>query len=117
MTTRDTVESYFDALHRGSGWPDHLADDVVFTSHGTPVKHLTGREAYVDSTRGFYGMIESFEVKDLIVEGDRACAVTSYKLVSPLGDSFTSDVAEVFTVSDDRIDTFSIFFDATPFPS
>ena len=31
------------------------------------------------------------------------------------GDTFTSDVAEVFTVKGDKIDSLAIYFDATPY--
>ena len=52
----------------------------------------------------------------MLIEGDRACALTHYELRSPGGDSFTSDVAEIFTVADGTIVSFAIYFDTAPFP-
>lgn len=117
MPTKETIESYFAALQAHDGWEVYLAEEVAFTNYAAPVKRVVGREAFVDSTRGFYGMIETVDVRDLIVDGNMACAVTHYELQSPTGDSFISDVAEVFTVEDEKISVFSIFFDSAPFPS
>ena len=117
MTTQTTLRGYFDALQQNDGWQDYLADDMVFTRFTIPLKTVNGRENYVQSTRGFYSMIVSVEVKELIVSGDKACVLTHYELQPPIGDAFTSDVAEIFTVRDGKIDSFSIYFDNTPFPN
>jgi ketosteroid isomerase-like protein len=116
MSTRETIERYLTALQAKDGWEKHLANDMVFTNHATPVKQVTGRDAFLEATRGFYGIIDTVQVHDLLVDGNRACALTHYRLKPPSGDAFTSDVAEVFTVDNDRIDSFSIYFDTAPFP-
>lgn len=117
MSTKQTIESYFAALQAEDEWKHHLAEEVEFTNHAAPVRSVAGREAVVDSTSGFYGMIKTVEVRNLIVDGNKACALTQYELRPPVGDPFTSDVAEVFTVENGKISTFSIFFDSAPFPS
>jgi ketosteroid isomerase-like protein len=115
MTTRDTIEAYFDALARGLAWQVFLADEMTFTSHSTPFKRVRGKNAFLESTRGFYAMIESVEVRDLIVDGDRASAVARYGLRPPGGHAFPCDVAEVFTVEGEAISSFDIYFDSAPF--
>jgi len=82
----------------------------------TPVKRITGRAAYLESTRRFYSSITSLQVKELLTEGNRACALTRYELQPPGGPAFGSDVAEVFGVRDGKIDSLEIYFDSTPFP-
>jgi ketosteroid isomerase-like protein len=52
----------------------------------------------------------------LIIDGDQACALTHYRLRSPSGNVFNSDVAEVFHVTDGKVDSFAIYFDTAPFP-
>ncbi len=117
MTTRETVQRYFQALEQQRGWESFLADDMVFTSFTSPIKRVTGREAYLQATKRFYSMIRAVELRELIVDGTRACALTRYELQPPNGGpEFTSDVAELFSVTNDRIDSFAIYFDATPFP-
>jgi ketosteroid isomerase-like protein len=89
---------------------------MTFTSFINPVKQVTGKAAYIESTRRFFSMIVAVEVKDLIVDGEKACALTRYQLKPPTGDSFNSDVAEIFTVRNNQIESLSIFFDTSPFP-
>ena len=77
---------------------------MTFTSFTSPVKRISGRGAYLESTKRFYSMITALKVRDLLVDGDRACALTRYELQPPRGSAFASDVAEVFR------------FDSSPFP-
>ena len=116
MQTREVIESYFKKLKAKADWPSTFADDTVFTSFTSPIKEVKGRDAFVESTKRFYSMIASVSVRQLIVEGTNACALTSYTLQPPGGPSFTSDVAEVFSVSDGKIKSLGIYFDTAPFP-
>lgn len=117
VTTRQTIEGYFAALKRKTGWQDALATDMVFTSYTSPVKRVAGRDAYLDATRRFYASISDFEVRQLLVDGDRAIALTHYTIQPPHGaPPFASDVAESFSVRDGKIASFDIYFDSAPFP-
>jgi ketosteroid isomerase-like protein len=116
MTTKETIHNYFRELKKRNSWESFLADDFVFTSFVVPIKRVTGKAAYLDSTKRFFSMISSVEVKDIIIEGERACVLTCYELQSPQGDSFTSDVAEIFNVRDGKIYSLAIYFDSSPFP-
>ena len=116
MTTKETIQGYFISLKQGDGWQDFLSDDMVLTSFASPIKQVTGRAAYLDSTKRFYSMITETNVRELIVEGSRACALTRYELQPPGGPAFTSNVAEVFGVRDGKIGSLDIYFDSSPFP-
>jgi ketosteroid isomerase-like protein len=116
MSTNTTISSYFEALKADREWRQHLADDMVFTNYASPSRRLEGRAAYIDATRNFFAMITGVEVLELLVEDNRACARTRYSLQVPAGPSFTSDVAEFFTVRDGKIDSLSIYFDSAPYP-
>lgn len=62
-------------------------------------------------------MIAAVEVRDLIVDGERACALTHYQVRPPNGGAaFGSDVAEIFSVRDEKIESLAIYFDPTPYP-
>jgi len=115
METKQTIHGYFDALKNKTGWESFLADDIVFTSFTSPVKQITGKSAYLDSTKRFYSSVVSMELKDVIIDEEKACAMTRYKLRGPTGE-FSSDVAEIFTVKDGKIHSFGIYFDSAPFP-
>ena len=115
MSTREIVQRYFDELTKKGDWASSLADDLAFTSFTSPVKQVTGRAAYLESTKRFFSMIRSLEVRDLIIDGTKVCALTSYQLQGPAG-SFRSDVAEVVTVANGKIASLAIYFDTAPFP-
>lgn len=61
-------------------------------------------------------MIKNLEVKDFLVDGERACVVTRYQLQPPAGPVFETHVAEMFEVREGRITSFEIYFDSAPFP-
>ncbi len=116
MSTRETIERYFHELKRKGKWESLLADGLRFTSFTSPVKEIMGKAAYLESTKRFFSMVISVDVRDLIVEGAKACALTRYQLQPPGSSRFESDVAELFTVKDGKIDAFAIYFDTSPFP-
>lgn len=116
MTTQDTIQAYFNGLKQKKEWESFLADHMIFSSFTSPVKKVTGKDAYLQVTKRFYSMILSVELKELLIEEDKACALTHYELQSPNGNTFSSDVAEIFTVKNGKIDSFDIYFDSAPFP-
>jgi len=116
MTTKDIIQGYFDSLKRKSRWDTFLADGITFASFVTPIKQVAGKSAYLESTSRFFSMVTAVEVKDLIVDGDRACALTRYQLQPPGGPAIESHVAEVFKVSNEKISSLEIYFDSAAFP-
>ena len=116
MTTRDTIQGYFENLSAKSGWEAFLSDDMAFTSFTSPIKRITGRDAYVEATKGFFSMIKALEIKSILVDGERACTFTRYELQAPNGPAFDSHVAEVFAVRDGKIKSLEIYIDSAPFP-
>ncbi len=116
MTTKETVQNYFSTLNQKKGWESFLSDNMTFTNFSSPVKQANGKDAYLESTRRFFSMVRSVEVRDLIVEGEKACALTRYELHPPKGNDFSSDVAEILTVRNGKISALSIYFDTAPFP-
>ena len=116
MTTRETLQSYFTSLTHKSGWEEFLADDMTFTNFSSPIKRVTRRGAYLETTKRFFTMITALEVKDLVVEGEKACALVRYELQPPGGPTFDCHVAEMFEVRHGKIASFDIYFDSAPFP-
>ncbi|HET6568048.1 MAG TPA: nuclear transport factor 2 family protein [Rhodothermales bacterium] len=116
MTTIDAIQGYFDSLEQRRGWEGFLSDEMTFTNFASPIKRVTGRGAYVEATKRFFSMITALEVKDLVVDGEKACALTRYTLQPPGGPVFDCHVAEVFEVRDGKITSLDIYFDSAPFP-
>ena len=104
MRTRETIERYYESLRNKSAWESLFADDVTFTSFTSPNRRIHDRSAFVEGTKRFYSMIVSFELRELIIDGDKACGLTRYELQAPnAGPRFSSDVAEIFAVTDGKI--------------
>ena len=54
-------------------------------------------------------------MKRMIVAGDRACAIVNYDLVSPRGNKFNADVAEIWEAKNGKLDSIAIYFDTALF--
>ena len=76
MTTEQTLGLFFDAVMEKTDWPSLLADDMVFISATSPLKQVNGKAAALPGLRRFYSMVSTFVVREVIVEGERACALT-----------------------------------------
>ena len=61
-------------------------------------------------------MIKAVEVKGILVDGERACALTRYELQARGGSAFQSHVPELFEVCGGKITSLEIYFDSAPFP-
>jgi len=112
MDAKELLRKYFKMLYEGD-WESLLAEDMTFTNNGK--ENPPGKNVYIEATKRFMKSAKSVKVKQLVVEGNSACALTSYGLVSPSGKTSTCEVAEFFTVSDGKIQSNSIIFDVAAF--
>ena len=117
MSTKETTEGYLAGLKHleESEWVVFLAQDMTFSSNGKVVHE--GKEAYLQGTKRFFSRITSVEVKGLLIDGDKACAVLQYELQSPKGKRLTSEIAEIYTVTNGKIRSYAIYYDNTPYPA
>lgn len=115
MTTREVILGYLDSVRAKRGWEAFLSDELEFINFTHPVKSMTGKQASLEGIRRFYAMIKKMEIKTIIVDGEKACALTRYELQPPVGPTFESHIAEVFEVSDGEITSFGIYFDSAPY--
>lgn len=114
--TRATINGYFSSLSRKAAWESFFSEEMAFTSFTSLVRRSTGREAYLEATKRFYSTIVAVSVRSLLIDENRACALTHYELQPPGRPAFTTDVAEVFEIHDQKITLFEIYFDTAPFP-
>jgi ketosteroid isomerase-like protein len=112
MTTKETIQLYYDRLNQKKDWEAMIADNMAFT--GAKTKTI-GKDAYVQATISFLQVVKSVQINNLITDGDKACAVTRYELASPKGNTASSDIAEIFVAKDGKIESSAIFFDTATF--
>ena len=109
--TKELVDGYYDRLSKKEEWGSLLSDEFLCT--GTGIKESMGREAYVNNT--FFKGIKSLKVKSMLIDGDKACAVVSYDLISSKGNNFKADVAEIWKIKNGKLDSIAIYFDTAFF--
>jgi ketosteroid isomerase-like protein len=109
--TRTLLQKYYDSLSKNEGWQTLLSEDVLLT--GTVVQESKGKDAFVHNN--FFRMIKGLKVRQMIVENENAFALVRYDLVSPKGTSFSSDVAEIWRIKDNKLVSLTIYFDTAAF--
>lgn len=116
MATREIVQDYFDRVKAKRGWEDLLSDELQFTILTSPAERVADFSTSLKRLERFYSMASTVEVVDILVDGEKACALTRYELQPPWGPGFESHVAEVFEVRGDEITSLTIYFDSAPYP-
>lgn len=109
--TRELVNSYYDKLSKKEKLNSLLSEEFLLT--GTIARESIGREAYVSNN--FFKGIKSLNVKCMLVEDDNACAIVSYDLISPKGNSFKAEIAEIWKIKNGKLDSVAIYFDTAFF--
>ncbi len=115
MDTKDVVQGFYHSLARkNNDWQKDLAENVVFSDASNRL-HAEGKQPFIQAFESFLRSVEKVRLKELIVEGPNATAVVAYDYVSPKGSRMHQDDAEVWKVSDGKIEALTIYFDITEF--
>ena len=109
--TKELLDRYYDRLTKKGDWGSLLSDDFLMT--GTVVKESRGREAHMNNN--FFRGVLGLRVKNMIIEGDSACAIVNYDLVSPKGNRFDADVAEIWKARGGKLISIAVYFDTAYF--
>lgn len=109
MNTKQLVQLYFQKVHDKSDWSSLIADDMRFVNLSTETH---GKEAYIIAATRFFQMAENVEVKNLVVEGDTACAWVHYFLRHKNGKTYDCLVSELLEVKNDKITSSCLQFDS-----
>ena len=105
------LERYYEGLSSEEDWHSMLADNILLT--GTIAKESRGKEAFVNNN--FFKMIKDLEVKQIIAEEYKAAAVVCYDLLSPKGNRFSTEVAEIWKLEGGKLSALAIYFDTAAF--
>src|SRR6266516_6364437 len=95
MTTQALLDTYYDGLAKRTGWEQTIADNFAFTG-GSSNNSSVGKAAYLEAIHRFSRVVETVAVKESIVQGDAACVIVTYGLVSTSGKRTVMDIAEVW---------------------
>jgi ketosteroid isomerase-like protein len=111
MSTRDLVQRYYDSLDRkDDAWRELYSDDAVFMD-ASQTLNANGKAAVIQSFIPFLKGVDKVKIKQMIVEGEEACAIVRYDYINPKGAKMNQDVAEVWKVKDGKFSRLVIYFD------
>jgi len=117
VDTKAVVMRYYELANAGrwDAWCDLFAVDQVMDEQ--LAGHVEGRETLRTMMAGFPGMYTSFrnQLKELIVDDDRAAVVSHISAVTPGGAPIEADVMNFFRVVDGVITYMANFHDTQPF--
>ncbi len=88
---------------------------AFFVTGVRPTGVTPNKEAFVEGTSQFLRAVNTVHAKEMIVEGEQACVIVLYELLSPKGNSASMDVAEILAVKHGNIDAATIYFDTAAF--
>jgi ketosteroid isomerase-like protein len=115
MSTKDVIQSYYDSLtKKDDKWQELYADDSFF-SDASQTLRAEGKAAIIQLFIPFLKRVEALKVKQMIVEGEHACAIVGYAYINPKGEKMSQDVAEVWEVTDGKLAKLTIYLDLTAF--
>ncbi|MCF3111159.1 nuclear transport factor 2 family protein [Niabella sp. CC-SYL272] len=115
-TTKQLLEQYYNGFARKEGWETTLAEDFIFTGGDmTRPEPLIGKAAYRQVIDRFSRVYNTMQVKEMIVEGNKACVVGTYDYTFPNGNRISGDVAEIWEARNGKLQSLTIFFDTLTF--
>jgi len=116
MTTKDILETYYKGFAQKQGWESVISDDFKFIGGDmTKTEPIVGKQAYIDIIKRFSRLFQNMRVKEMIIDGDKACVIENYDYVFPNGKNINGDVATIWKVKNDKLDALTIFFDTLTF--
>ncbi len=116
MTTKELLDKYYKGFAEKKGWESVIADDFKFTGGDmTKTNPIVGKSAYIEVINRFGKLFKNMRVKEMIIDGDRACVIGNYDYLFPNGKNINGDVAEIWGVKNDKLDSLTIFFDTLTF--
>lgn len=116
MTTKELLETYYEGFAQKQGWEKVISDDFKFVGGDmTETDPVIGKQAYIDIIKSFSQLFQNMRVKEMIIDGNKACVIGNYDYVFPNGKSINGDVAEIWKIKNGKLDALTIFFDTLTF--
>ena len=114
--TKKLLETYYKGFAQKSGWETVISDDFKFiVGDMTKTEPFVGKQAYIEVIKRFSRLFKTMRVKEMIVEGDKACVIGNYDYACPNGKNMNGDVAELWKIKNGKLDSLTIYFDTLTF--
>jgi ketosteroid isomerase-like protein len=115
-STRQLLECYYKGFAEKSDWDSVIAEDFEYTGGDmTKPEPLRGKQAYIEVIKRFSQVFKTMRVKEMIIDGDKACVIGNYDLQFPNGQLMNGNVAELWTAKNGKLQSLAIYFDTLTF--
>jgi len=116
MKTRELLETYYKGLAKKQGWESVLADDFQFIGGDMTKQNPTvGKPTYIETIARFGKLFTDMRPREIFVQDDSAFVVANYDYVFPGGKKISGNVAELWKVKNEKLQSLTIFFDTAGF--
>ncbi len=115
---KELLEFYYKGFAEKANWESVIADDFHYIGGDmTETEPLIGKQAYIEVIKRFSQVFTAMRVKNMIVQGDKACVIGNYDLRFPNGQELNGNVAELWTSKNGKLQSLTIYFDTLTFAS
>lgn len=113
---KDLLNIYYKAFADKANWESVIADDFQFVGGDmTNTTPIVGKQAYIEIITRFSQVFKSMRVKQMIIEGSKACVIGNYDYQFPSGRQMNGNVAELWTAKNGKLQSLTIYFDTLTF--
>ncbi len=113
MTTKDLLNKYYHRLNqKNDDWQDLWSENAVFSDSSNALV-AKGKSQVIQSFTAFLKGMVSVKVKEMLLEGTKACVIASYAYVNSKEEKMNQNVAEMWEIKDDKLSKLTIYFDLT----
>lgn len=112
MSSKETVQAYFNAFGQKQGWENYVSDNITFEG---PMPTVQGKEQWVGMTEQFIMGVTSSSLDSTICENNKVALTATYNMTLPTGDFHSLRTIEVYTVQNEKINHILISFDTASF--
>ena len=107
------VEEYYRSfISHEDGWKNLVSKDVTFKG---PVQKANGADEFIPLTAQFQQFCNKAKLLRRVVQGNTVCSEFDYEVNSPSGKIININAAEFTEVEDDKIKSFTIYYDPAEF--
>ena len=109
----ETVQAFQVSMGSGTNdWENLVTDDITFKG---PVDQVSGKEKFIKLNKGFFPMVRGYEPLNAFGNDTFVSLEGTFKVATPKGNEITLQMAEVYTVENNKIKNIRVYYDAEEF--
>ncbi len=113
---QELLETYYKGFAEKANWESVIADDFYYIGGDmTKTEPLIGKQAYIEVIKRFSQVFTAMRIKEMIIQGDKACVIGNYDLRFPNGHEQNGNVAELWMAKNGKLQSLTIYFDTLTF--